>query len=125
MSLTWSSELSGYGYFSPTAGLVRIDDERLLRFKLDTSWFLQWVARDLGSATGARPVCLIADRYWDLGDIWLGATKRMRRRTAVYLARTLTGSETVTQMAAVLRMHRTRFGKVILTTSNDLDLTGR
>jgi hypothetical protein len=122
VSLTWSSELRGYAYFSPTAGLVRIDDDRLRRFKLDTSWFLQWVARHLGSGTGAQPVCLIADRFWDLGDIWLGATKRMRRRTAVYLARRLTESETVAELAAVLRMHRTRLGKVILTTSNNLDL---
>lgn len=122
VSLTWSSELGGYAYFSPTAGLVRIDDDRLCRFQLDTLWFLQWIARHLGSGTGAQAVCLITDRFWDLGDIWLGATKRMRRRTAVYLARSLTGSETVTQMEAILRIHRTRPRKVILTTTNDLDL---
>jgi hypothetical protein len=122
VGLTWSSELGGYAYFSPTAGLVRIDGDTLRCFKLDTSWFLQWIGRHLGSGMGAKPVCLIADRFWDLGDIWLGATKRMQRRTAVYLARRLFEPETVTQMATVLHMHRTRPGKVILTTSNDLAL---
>jgi hypothetical protein len=122
VSLTWSSELGGYAYFSPTAGVVRIDDDNLRRFRLDTSWFLQWIARHLGSGAGAHAVCLFTDRFWDLGDIWLGATKRMRRRTAVYFARRLIEFETVTQIATVLRVHRPRASKVILTTTNDLDL---
>jgi hypothetical protein len=122
VSLTWSSELGGYVYFSPAVGLVRIDDERLRRFKLDVSWFHQWLAGHIGFRAGARQVCLIPDRFWDLGDVWLGETKRLRRRTAIYLARRLTELETVTQMASVLCMHSSRPGKVILTTTNDLDL---
>jgi hypothetical protein len=120
--LTWSSELGGYAHFSPSAGLVRIDDNRLRRFALDTSWFLQWIARHLGFGTGGQPVCLIADRFWDLGVTWFGTAKRVRRRTAVYLARRLTEPETIAQMTAVLRMHSNRPDKVILTTTKDLDL---
>jgi hypothetical protein len=122
VSLVWSSELGGYGYFSPAVGLIRIDDDRLRRYKLDFSWFLRWLVRHLGFDPGAQSMCLIADKLWDLGDIWLGTTKRMRRRTAVYFARRLTEPETITQVAAVLRMHRIRTGKVILTTSKDLAL---
>ena len=62
VSLTWSSELGGYAYFSPAVGLVRIDDDRLRRFKLDILWFLQWIASHLGFGAGARQVCLIPDR---------------------------------------------------------------
>jgi hypothetical protein len=99
---------------------MHVNDDRLRRYKLDFSWFLRWLAHHLGFGPGAQSMCLIADRLWDLGDIWLGTTKRMRRRTAVYFARRLAEPETITQMAAVLRMHRTRAGKVILTTSKDL-----
>jgi len=122
VSLVWSSELGGYASFSPAIGLSRIDDDRLRRYKLDFSWFLRWLARHLGFGPRAQSVCLIADRLWDLGDIWLGTTKRMRRRTSVYFARRLTEPETITQMATALRIHRTRAGKVILTTSKDLAL---
>jgi hypothetical protein len=119
VSLTWSSELSGYAYFSPAVGLVRIDDDRLHRYKVDVSWLLQWIAGHLGIGTGARQVCLIPDRLWDLGDIWLGETKRMRRRIAIYLARRLNELETVDQVVEMLRMHSARPGKLILTTTHD------
>jgi hypothetical protein len=122
VSLTWSSELGGYAYFSPSIGLVRIDDDRLRRFKLDIAWFHRWLACHIGLNAGARQVCLISDRLWDLGDVWLGETKRLRRRTEIYLARRLTEPETVSQMAAVLCKRSSRPGKVILTTTNDLDL---
>jgi hypothetical protein len=122
VSLTWSSELNGYAYFSPAVGLVRVDDDRLRRFKLDFSWFLQWIALHLGIRTTARPLCLVPDRLWDLGDIWLGETKRMRRRTAIYVATRLNEPRTVTQLAGILDMHSTRTGKLILTTTNDPNL---
>ncbi len=122
VSLVWSAELRGYAYFSPSAGLVRIDDDRLRFFKLDTSWFLRWIARHLGFGNGAHPVCLITDRCWDLGDTWLGETNRMRRKTAIYFARRLTEPETIVQLAAVLRLHHSRPSKVVLTTTNGLDL---
>jgi hypothetical protein len=122
VSLIWSSELDGYAYFSPGVGLIHVSDDSLRRYKLDFLWFLRWLTRHLGFGPGAQSMCLIAERLWDLGDIWLGSTKRTRRRTAVYFARRLTEPETITQIAAILRMHRTRAGKVILTTSKDLAL---
>lgn len=122
VNLVWNAELRGYAYFSPSAGLVRVDDNKLRIFKLDISWFLQWIARNLGFGNGAHPFCLIADRFWDLGDTWLGEKMRMRRKTAIYFARRLTEPETITQLAAVLRLHRSRPSKVVLTTTNGLDL---
>jgi len=122
VSLTWSSELGGYAYFSSANGLVRVDEGKLRRFKLDISWFVQWIGHQLGIRTTSRFTCLVPDRLWDLGDIWLGDAKRSRRRTAIYLSRRLAEPETVREVAATLRMHRTRSGKIILTTSNDLGL---
>jgi hypothetical protein len=53
VGLIWDEELHGYAYFSPSAGLVRVDEDELRRFKLDISWVLQWVARHLGFAAGS------------------------------------------------------------------------
>jgi hypothetical protein len=122
VTLTWSGELKGYVYFSPAIGVVRVDDDRLRCLKLDFSWFLRWIARHLGVEATARPASLVPDRLWDLGDIWVGETKRVRRKTAIYVARRLTEPATVTQLAAVIRMHSARPSKVILTTTNDLNL---
>jgi hypothetical protein len=122
VNLTWSSELNGYAYFCPSVGLAGIGDDRLRLFKLDISWFLQWIAGHLGFGRGVGQVCLISDRLWDLGDIWLGTEKRTLRKTGVLLARRLSEPETIKQMAAVLRLHISRPGIVILTTTNDVDL---
>jgi hypothetical protein len=120
--VTWSTELSGYAYFNPSAGLVRIDDDRLRRYRLDISWFLEWIAGHLSLGIGCPPVCVIPNRLWTLGNVWLGATKRTRRRTAIYVARRLTEPETVTQLGAVVRLRSTKPGMVILTTTDDLHL---
>jgi hypothetical protein len=119
VGLTWSSEMSGYAYFSPAIGLVRVDDNMLLQYRLHISWLLRWISGQLGIAPGVRQICLIPDRLWDLGDVWLGEGKRKQRKTAVYLARRLNELEMVKQVVEVLRMHSARPGKLILTTTHD------
>jgi hypothetical protein len=123
VNLIWSSETGGYAYFSPAIGLVRVDDEALLHYRLDTSWLLQWISGQLGFAAGVRQVCLIPDRLWDLGDAWLGEGKRKQRKTAVYLARRLNEVKTIEQVVEILRMHSARPGKLILTTTQDPNFT--
>jgi hypothetical protein len=123
VNLIWSSETGGYAYFSPAVGLVRVDDNALLHYRLDISWLLQWISRQLGFPAEVRQVCLIPDRLWDLGDVWLGEGKRKQRKTAVYLARRLNELETVEQVVEMLRMHSARPGKLILTTTQDPNFT--
>jgi hypothetical protein len=122
VNLIWSSETGGYAYFSPAVGLVRVDDDALLNYRLDISWLLHWISRQLGFTPGVRQVCLIPDQLWDLGDIWLGEGKRKQRKTAVYLARRLNELESVKQVVELLRMHSDRPGKLILTTTHDPNL---
>jgi hypothetical protein len=119
VNLIWSSEVSGYAYFNPATGLVRVDDDMLRCHQLDISWFLRWVAGQLGLGPRARQLCLIPNRLWDLGDIWLGEGKRTRRKTTIYVARRLNEPATVTQVVNLLRVHWARPGKVILTTTHD------
>lgn len=120
--LAWSAEKGGYAYFSPGAGLVRVDDDALVRFRLTASWFLDWLGGQLGLGAVARPVCLVPDRLWDLGDAWLGERMRARRRTAIYVARRLNQPESFAQVQAALRSRSGRPVGVILTTSLDTSL---
>jgi hypothetical protein len=87
VSLIWNGEKGGYAYFSPAVGLVRVDDDALVRFRLDVSWFLGWIAGQLGFGTNASQVNLVPGQLWDFGDTWLGERKSARRKTAIYVAR--------------------------------------
>src|SRR6516165_3245639 len=61
VSLTWSGELGGYAYVSSSNCLVRVDEGRLRRFKLDISWFVQWIGHQLGLRRTSRLISLIRD----------------------------------------------------------------
>jgi hypothetical protein len=119
VNLIWSSEIGGYANFSPNMGLVRVDDDALRRYRLEISWLLRWISMQLGLGSGARQVCLIPDRLWDLGDVWLGQGKRTRHRAAIFLARRLNDLDIVRQAVDLLRMHSARPSRVILTTTLD------
>jgi hypothetical protein len=119
VSANWTGELGGYAYFSPNMGLVRVDGDALRRYRLDISWVLRWISMQLGLGSSARQVCLIPDRLWDLGDVWLGERNRIRRKAAIFVARRLNDLETVRQVAEMLHMHLARPSRVILTTTLD------
>jgi hypothetical protein len=87
VSVVWDGEKRRHGYFSPAVGMVDVDDRALCRFRLRPSWLLGWLAGELGFSGVTRPVELVPDRLWDLGDIWLGDRKSERRRTAIYFGR--------------------------------------
>ena len=87
VAVVWDGEKRQHSYFSPTAGMVAVADRALRLFRLQSSWLLGWLAGELGFAGTARPVELVPDRLWDLGDVWLGDRKSDRRRTAIYFGR--------------------------------------
>ena len=89
VSLVWDADARRHGYFSPAAGMVAVEGHTLRRLRVHTSWVLDWLARELGVVGAVRPVDLVPDRFWDLGDLWLGERKAAQRRTAIYVARRL------------------------------------
>ena len=87
VSVVWDGEKRRHGYFSPAVGMVDVDDRALCRFRLQPSWLLGWLAGELGFSGVTRPVEIVPDRLWDLGDVWLGDRKSAQRRTAIYFGR--------------------------------------
>jgi hypothetical protein len=122
VSLIWNGEKGGYAYFSPAVGLVRVDDDALVRFRLDVRWFLGWIAGQLGFGTNASQVNLVPGQLWDFGDTWLGERKSARCKTAIYVARRLNQPETMAQVQEVLQARSGRPSGVILTTTQDSNL---
>ena len=89
VSLAWDGDARRHAYFSPAAGMVAVEDHALRRLRVRSSWLLDWLARELGIAGAVRPVELVPNHVWDLGDLWLGERKSEQRRTAIYVARRL------------------------------------
>src|SRR5512134_1825481 len=47
VSFTWRDDLNGYAYFSPSVGWVKVDHERLRRYRVDFPWLLATLGRQL------------------------------------------------------------------------------
>jgi hypothetical protein len=117
VNLVWDGEARRHEYFSPAAGMVAVEDHALRRLRVRPSWFLGWIARELGVVGAVRPVELVPDRLWDLGDLWLGERKAMRRRTAILVARRLGEPAAMRRMREALQGRTGRPAGIILTSS--------
>lgn len=86
VTLTWSPDGGGLGYFSPTAGWVRVSDDRLVRYRVDfpVMFARMMVQADVSSRAG--PVPLVPDLLWEIGDVRLG---RRTQRVSVWFGRRL------------------------------------
>ena len=86
VTLSWSAEDGGLGYFSPGAGWVTVAEDRITRFRVDFPVLLAWlmVQADVSSRSGPAP--LVPDLLWEIGDVRLG---RRTQRVPIWFARRL------------------------------------
>jgi hypothetical protein len=117
VSLAWDGDARRHGYFSPTAGMVAVEDHALRRLRVRPSWLLDWLASELGLVGAVRPVELVPNHLWDLGDVWLGERKSEQRRTAIYVGRRLGESGAMLRTRAVLQTRAGRPPGIILASS--------
>lgn len=117
VSLAWDGDARRHAYFSSAAGMVAVEDHALRRLRFRPSWLLDWLARELGFAGAVRPVELVSDRLWDLGDLWLGERKAGQRRTAIYVARRLGEPGAMRRMREALQSRAGRPPGIILASS--------
>ena len=68
VSLTWSPEHGGYGYFSPAAGWVAVPAERLQKFHVDMEALIGRLVDRLDLPGTARPTERISEVLWEIGD---------------------------------------------------------
>lgn len=86
VTLTWSAEKGGLGYFSPSAGWVSVAKDRLARYRVDFPVLLtrMMVQADVSSRSG--PVVLVPNLLWEIGDVRLG---RRTERVSIWFGRRL------------------------------------
>jgi hypothetical protein len=86
VSVTWSAEHSGYGYFSASAGWVTVPDERLAVLAVRFPILLAQMTVELDFASGSRATVLIPGLLWEIGDARLGGRSY---RIPIWFARRL------------------------------------
>jgi hypothetical protein len=86
VGVTWRADIGGYAHFSPSAGWMKVENERLTRYRVYFNWLLAVLSRQLRIPRAIEPKCLLRDVLWELGAAWIGHRKHM---TPVFLGRRL------------------------------------
>ncbi|MBV2144850.1 hypothetical protein KUG47_15225 [Falsochrobactrum sp. TDYN1] len=114
VSLIWSAEHDGYGYFSPSAGWITVPHERLAVFSVNYPALLaqMMVQFDLASRGGAT--ALVPDVLWEIGDARIG---RRKARTSIWFARRLYDSAIRRQIVDAAARRPVTQVRILLTTT--------
>ncbi len=122
--VAFDAAVNGYRHFCPEAGWVAVPTDDLKRYRVDPSWLLVELSRELGIPRRSRPACFVEKVLWDLGEARLG-----RRRATVLFGRRLASTEVLDRVCDALTNRVGRSPGVLLTTSNGLphhiDVPGR
>ena len=115
VTLSWSAEDGGLGYFSPTAGWVNVPEDRIARFRVDFSVLLArlMVQADVSSRSGPTP--LIPDLLWEIGDVRLG---HRTQRVPIWFARRLHERSVWQQIKVMAKVRPTSGLRVVLTSTS-------
>ena len=113
VNLTWEPHLERYAYFDAADGWVAPDPEELKVYRLDSGWWLAWLATELALVAAGKPTELVADHAWDLGDIRISR----KRMAPLLFARRLYAEDVRAELIAAFDRRRGRSGGVLLTTT--------
>lgn len=109
-----SSDGSGFGYFSPTAGWVKVADSRLIRYRVDPESLAALFGHQLGVAGRAQVLSMVPDHLWEVGTARIG---RRAHRTPVLFGRRLADPAVWRRMKDALRARPSPHVRVLLTST--------
>lgn len=101
ISLTWSAERKGYGYFSSPAGWVSVPAERLVLYQVSFEKLFSRIVADLDLPRGATCRALIPNLLWEAGDVRLPGRGR---RVPLWIGRRLGDPDAWKRFAEVIRL---------------------
>jgi hypothetical protein len=71
VDLLWLDQKAAYGYFSASDGLVVPDQKSLRLYRVDFGWWFRWLTAALDLVNAGKPLNVVPDACWILGNIWL------------------------------------------------------
>jgi hypothetical protein len=72
VTLTWSAEHQGFGYFSPAAGWISVPHADIDRYSVDFVSVIAALTVKMQFSPRAAPTVLVADRLWEIGKTRFG-----------------------------------------------------
>ncbi len=114
ISLTWSADRNGYGYFSPSAGWIDVPKARLALFRVNHLVLLASLLLEIDVASRNGATALAPEILWEIGDARIG---RRRQRVPIWFARRLSDRMVWAQVAEAARRRPTTHIRVLLTST--------
>ena len=72
VTLSWSADHRGFGYFSPAAGWVRVPHADINRYRVNLVGVMAALTSKMRISPKAAPSVLVADHLWELGKSRIG-----------------------------------------------------
>jgi len=114
VSLTWSAEHNGYGYFSSSAGWVTVPGERLAVFGVKFPILLAQMAVQLDVVSRAGATALVPELLWEIGDARIG---RRSHLVPIWFSRRLHDQSVWQQLEETAHARPAPRMRVLLTTT--------
>ena len=115
VTLSWSAEDGGLGYFSPTAGWVSVPDDQIARFQVDVPTVIKELMGQVDWPSRSGPAPLVPDLLWEIGDVRLG---RRTQRVPIWFARRLHEPSVWRQIKNVAKARPATRLRVVLTSTS-------
>lgn len=114
VTLSWSAEDGGLGYFSPAAGWITVPDDQIARFQVDVPSVIGELMGQVDWPFRSGPAPLVPDLLWEIGDVRLG---RRTQRVPIWFARRLHEPSVWRQIKDLAKARPTSGLRVILTST--------
>lgn len=111
VTITWSAEEAGYGYFSPASGWVLVPADRLGMFRVNFANLFKHVLQQLDLPAQATSTPLLPDALWEIGQVRIpGRTKRV----PLWIARRLSDPKVWTSFVEAVRLRPAPGMRIVL-----------
>lgn len=114
VTLEWSAEHKGFGYFSPSVGWVVVPHADIGRFSIDVSGVIAALIANIRFSPKAKSSVVVADHLWEIGQARFGSRTR---QTPVLFGRRLYDAEAWKAVRRVLEAQPVQWRRVILTST--------
>ncbi len=114
VTLIWSPEQGGYGYFNVEKGWVSVPSQSLQTYAVDMETFLGRLCCRLDLSANVCPVERVEGLLWEIGDVRLPGRSR---RSPVWFARRLADSDAWDQVGRYLSCHPPADFRVVVSAS--------
>jgi hypothetical protein len=114
VTLTWSAEHQGFGYFSPTAGWVRVPHADIDRYSVDLANVIGALTAKMQLSPRAAPSVLVADHLWEIGKTRFG---QRAHQTPIMFGRRLHDVGTWQSVRRILEARPSQQRRVVLTST--------